>query len=775
MTVDTGGQTTSPFDLVLQEDLRSPQYLTPEEVRGGWKTLFPGLAGCLPAPYPIFGRDEERIVTWGYPVLISSGLQQLRREVERLVQVEVEHRRRGMTSDDKERVVAQLGRYQQALGTVFGNVLLNDYGRGLVEVFLLVHSSEVIRALGKVPKLIRLADPTASRPAIEDARQSIAGLIADLIQRSAHVAADTLRRLAEGPPPPRSSPLLAELCRDQLLLAETRPPADLAQLDGYLRSRYRQDARTVGNLIDQIVRRLRDLLQRQPETRELLQLACGSAVDLGSGRALLEPRLLDALEASGLADAIGLSQVLLELLSGLGLRLKGFELIAALRRRVLLMERQGAHLVLAGPSSATPIAATTRPFDFASPGVVESSVHRFGLIYDLTNFTALLEGVRQAGLKAEERALQFMYVFQGQLEEIRRRRRLSFEKFLGDGAFYSSRRAHRVIAAACEIQRAYDRLREVGFTFDQGIRVAMNFSTYHLLPMLSGGEGGHRFEFFGHGIVELARLTTGKSTREVEEIAEFLVYAGYDPGQVDGFLAPIMAARGGGPKPSGRRYSASLDGRGELVNEGMVLTVPFLEELERELQLTSIGQVEADGCRWVVFPLDPGVPDTLFVGLRSLGVARLKGLAPMDLIEASVWTEMPVEAEVVTVSEPLFVLLRRLAQAPESPDHTPPEGSIPEHLVVVTFSEGQERRWLFGEYRTSDDVLLHAIQMPLQMPQLAPDDPIEMWLFRNRARLARLYEGFRRETSGVSIPLSTLRTRDDHVSCFLAAPHKSPG
>jgi hypothetical protein len=177
----------------------------------------------------------------------------------------------------------------------------------------------------------------------------------------------------------------------------------------------------------------------------------------------------------------------------------------------------------------------------------------------------------------------------------------------------------------------------------------------------------------------------------------------------------------------------------------------------------------------VVFPLDPGVPDALYVGLRSLGVARLKGLAPMDLVEVSVWPEMPAEAEVVTVSEPLFALLRRLAQAPESPDYSPPEGTIPEHLVVVTFTEGQDRRWLFGEYRTSDDVLLHAIQMPLQMPQLAPDEPIEMWLFRNRARLARLYESFRRETSGVSLPLSTLRARTDHVSCFLAAPHRSPG
>jgi len=49
---------------------------------------------------------------------------------------------------------------------------------------------------------------------------------------------------------------------------------------------------------------------------------------------------------------------------------------------------------------------------------------------------------------AEEKALQFMYVFQNRLEEIRHRRVLNFEKFLGDGALYSSRRAIRVLAAA---------------------------------------------------------------------------------------------------------------------------------------------------------------------------------------------------------------------------------------------------------------------------------------------------------------------------------------
>ena len=124
------------------------------------------------------------------------------------------------------------------------------------------------------------------------------------------------------------------------------------------------------------------------------------------------------------------------------------------------MQRQGGALVIAGQSAPAPIAKTTRPYDFTAPGVVDSAVRRFGLIYDLSNFTTVLEEIRKEGRMAEERALQFMYIFQNRLEAIRLRRRLTFEKFLGDGAFYTSRRAMRVIAAACEIQHVYEHLRK---------------------------------------------------------------------------------------------------------------------------------------------------------------------------------------------------------------------------------------------------------------------------------------------------------------------------
>ncbi len=767
------------FRYVLKEDLQHPLYLTPEEVGGGWCEVFPALATSLPAPFPIFSRDEEHVVTWGYPLLLSDGVRRLRRDLDNLVRSEIHIRfqKQPGNSELKRTVLAHREKYHNSIATTLENVFMNDYHRGLVDLFLLFHSGEVIRSLTQVSKTEGV--PSGAPAAAAECREHVASVVADLLRRAALTAVDTLRKLVQVQVTPALTPLLGIICQDQLLLVEGRPPSDLIQLSGYLQARFRQNAEALHAANQTVLERLNDLVARRPEVASLLRMAVGSNLRLDRAEALLQPRLLDAIRSSGLAETLHLSAVQFDVLRELGLRLKTFELLSALRRRILPMQRQGTTLVFAGPSSATPIAKTTRPYDFTAPGVVDSAVRRFGLIYDLSNFTTVLEEMRKEGRMAEERALQFMYVFQNRLEAIRLRRRLTFEKFLGDGAFYTSRRALRVIAAACEIQHVYEQLRNIGFPFNHGIRIALNYGVYRLLPMLHPGPEAKRFEFFGHGIVELARLTTGKSTREISDIAEILVRSGYDLGEVDAFLAPLSQVRSSRQRRSSRRYAATLDAHGELVNEGIVVALPFLEELELELDLETLEVAEIDDLQCLFFPIDPGMPDTLYVGLRYLGVARLKGLPSQELAEAAVWTELPPDARSIPFERPLIDCLRRLvvidsahgiAAAPARAHE------IEDSLLAITYVlEDGTRKWLFGEYRDTDDVLLHCLQVPIRTPELDPGEPMEMWLFRNRFDLAQMYEGLRRESPGILVPLSTLRSRPGYLACFLAAPHRALG
>lgn len=771
---------TAPRDAlqrVLDEDLSRPLHLSRAEATGGWRELFPDLASSLPLPYPIFGRDEDRVVAIGYPVVVSPVIRQLRHELERQLELEVEFRvllARG-GQGDKAKVMAQRERYLRAMTSLFENVLLNDYGRRLPEVLLLFHSCDLAAVTQRAGAVARRLDPEAERRLGDVLRHELAGVFSDLLQRAALAATERLRRLARASLVLSPSPLLAVLCRDGMLLAETAIPTDLSQLKGYLRTRLHQDVNLLAGACQRAADSLAELALRRPDLLTALEIAAGVDLKPLNPRVFLQPRLLDALVATGLARQLGFDDERLRLLREVGLRLKRHELLATLRRRVLVVEPQEGGPVLGGRTPTVEVASSTRPFDFGAPGVVESSVRRFGLVYDLSNFTAQLEEVRKKGRAAEEKALQFMFVFQNQLEEIRRRRRLTHEKFLGDGAFYSARRALRVVAAACEIQAVYDQLRRSGFPFDQGLRVAMNFATFHLLPMMSES-GEQRFEFFGHGIVELVRLTTGKSTREVEQIAEFLVHSGFDPGAVDAFLAPLVSVRGGRESDADRSYQASIDPRGELVNEGIVASLQFVEALERELPGATPRLLEDGVTRWAAYPGEPGgwaMPAVPGFALRYLGVVRLKGLQPLELVELRPCPPLPGDAAELSVRHGLVPLLRGLATDVAGEGES--GRAVPEDLVVATYLDpAGERRWLFGEYRAGDDIVLHAIEVALRPPELESGESLETWLFRNRSELLRLYEGLRREVGGFSQPLAGLRQHEGYQACFLAAPHKSP-
>lgn len=767
------------FSQVLQAELRRPLFLSQDEIRGEWRTVLPGLAGCMPAPYPVFAPGDERILGWGYPIRLSEGTMRLRQETERLVEAEARLRLLASPdSTDRDKVEAVRDRYCRNLGAIFGNALLNDWGRGLPEVFLLAHSSEIQHAMGVIARVAR-SQPGASSADQERLRRQVAVAVGEQVQRAWSGAIDALRRLAGVVDVIGRTTMVDLLLADPVLLMDSRAPTTVHGIDGFLRRRYRLGSHEVSSVLTSATDNLRVQIRRRPYLLGVIRHLCGRAFDPERDAALLEPKLVRLILEAELYPELGLETGYLTVLREAGLRLKSLELLAALRRRMLAVEPTEGGWAWRSRDGLQPIARSTRPFDFARPGIVDSSIHRFGLIYDLTNFTQLLEEVRKGGRKEEEKALQFMYIFQRHTEEVRERRRLNFEKFLGDGAFLSSRRALPSLIAACEIQRVYDRLRGRGFPFDQGIRIAVNAAEYRLLPMRSVPGSDASFEFFGHGIVELARLTTGKSHRDVQAMSEKLVHAGYDPREVEAFFAPLAAVRGGGRRPTRRPYLAVLDEQGELINEGIVVTLPFLEVLDDELPHVEAGEAEYDGLRWCVLQLAPGEPEPWTVGLRLLGVARLKGLPPTELVEVLSWPEDEPMGSPLPSGGSLVQHLRHLVgseiEGLEEEDEDAESFEIPPDLVAVTVGEDRDRQhWVFGIHRASDDVLTSAVPVPLTVPELGPAEPVEMWLFRNRRELTEMYRSLRRENPGITAPMTKFRGSAGFQAFYLAAPHRSP-
>jgi hypothetical protein len=231
-----------------------------------------------------------------------------------------------------------------------------------------------------------------------------------------------------------------------------------------------------------------------------------------------------------------------------------------------------------------------------------------------------------------------MFRFQRRINRLARAHRAKLEKYLGDGAFYSSREAANLLVCAIHLQRYYEEALAQGFAFDRGLRIALNYGHYRLIPMGGAGpEEGERYEFFGHGLVELSRLVSGKATREIEEVKNLLINQGYPEPAVQRFFAPIVHGNLDlvDKDEEARRFHAYIDQNDNLVNQGLVATGPYVAQLEKEIAPELLYRAAVGGRGYVLLELDdPGErAERLRVGVRKLGMAHLKGLEKLAIYE----------------------------------------------------------------------------------------------------------------------------------------------
>ena len=767
------------IEQALQQDAPRLVFLTPGERAGRWRDLFGEAAARVPQPYWLYSDADQNPLVLGYPLRVSVQWETFVRDLGRLIDAEIAYRKALVQQQEvsKALLVEQRRLMVGKVSDILENTYQHDYGQRLPEVFFLVFTREAATRLCAATRALASSSPELRPQAIDELRYATAQRLADVAHRARTQALDRLRQTEALQPTPASR-VFSDLLRDDVLpFAEVRLGPDFRELTCYLQGHLKLDANRFKALFRTTTEQLHALRSRDPSFDNVLAAMDPEAPRLPADRLLFSKAALDLLEIWRDPGTPRLSADMRRLLVDLAQRCKRFEVIGALRDRIVPIAERGSRTVAELHGRVVQLSSSTRPFDFTSAGVLPSAVRRYGLLYDLVEFTQLIEELRRRGRSSEELAIRQMVRFLARVDEIRARHRLKFEKFLGDGSFYSARSASAVFFAAAELRVLYESMRQQGFPFDRGLRIAANVGTYHLLPMVSASVNRPHFEFFGHGLVELARLTTGKTTHEVEDIADFLIASGYDLHRVIEFLEPVRHAIRFADILKDRPYAAFIAENGELVNLGGVVTEGLLRDLEVEWGELPMADGEAFGTRWLLLATRPAGELAPWVGLRWLGTARLKGLEPTPLAEFVVFEQQPPDAVPLPQRSPLQRTLLHLS----GPDRdtvsaeTPEAAEVDPKLCIVSALEDETTRtWYIGRFEDEVEALLNAFRVKLAPVGLKDGEPFESWLFQRRAYLAKLYQGLRRSSSGATVPLEDLRRREGYFTCLLATPHRSP-
>jgi hypothetical protein len=706
----------------LMQRPESATFLLPTDLERSLQELFAHPQSVLPQPMRIYPADETQQPILGFPVAESPVLKDLEAKLDRWLTEETTFQVTRAT-DVKEKAQLAFGVYIGSLMKAAENALMSNLLSDYHAVFWLAHSIDLARHFSGLPRRVSAADTQVGRTLGDTLKYRIFGRwVSETRQQMTELSAKA-GSLLEGEEQ-RGLQFFRLLQDDVLIFTEEFVGPDLRELRSFLNGYLRRDFQAFRDSFERLRTTAADLAQRERNFRAALPLF-GTNPDQGVTLALLlDPRFETFFfDHPMVQNAVNREER--EQFQLIARRVREFAVLNQLRRGIVWTHTlPDGEVVSADRRSATTYSRSTRPMDFGRPGVVDPMIHRFGMIYDISAFSETLGLIRRGGGKEEIRSYRQMLVFQRKLDAIAQRHLLQFEKFLGDGAFYTTRRALRLVRAAIEIQRFYSEMKRKGFSFNKGLRIALNYGYYRLLPMKTAADTNERInEFYGPGIVELSRLSTGKSNKEIDEIASFLIQHGYDTGKVQQFFAPLRGADVIDHKQQAREYYAYLDANGHLVNEGIVGSASFLQELSNELSLEAqpLFRVRAQYGNFIAFA--PAIPGVEWLGARILGSVSLKGLDRVEVGEIVPFAAG--EAEEVTpidASELLMMLLRQEFHHEDEPSRTfdPHATTTRERLIgseIVICVKGNssdlEDEVLIGEWDPSSD----DVRRPLRLPR----------------------------------------------------------
>jgi hypothetical protein len=702
-------------------------FLLPSDAARTLLELFPRGDTLLPQPYKIFPVDETQQPSLGFPVAETAVMKDLETKLDRWLAEEVAWQL-SRNAVAKEKAQLAFGVYVGNLMRAAENAMMSNVLADYHAIFWLAHSFDLARHFCAIPRRVSAIDAQAGRTQGDALKYRIYSRWQTETREQMTQVAAKAAALLEGDEQ-RSLQFFRLLQDDVLILTEEFIGPDLRELRSFITGYLRRDFQGFRDSFERLRTNATDLLQKDRTFRAALTLF-GVNPDQGITLALLLDPRFEAFLFDQPVVQNAVTREDREQFQLIARRVREFAVLNQLRRGIAWMTTlPDGTIVSADRRSGMSYSRSTRPMDFGKPGVVDPMVHRFGMIYDISAFSETLGNIRRAGGKEEIRSYRQMILFQRKLDSIAQRHLLVFEKFLGDGAFYTTRRALRLVRAAIEIQRFYSEMKRKGFAFNKGLRIALNYGYYRLLPMKTSADSNERItEFYGPGIVELSRLTTGKANKEIEELASFLIAHGYEQTKVQQFFAPL--ARGVDvidKSQQAREYYAYLDANGGLVNEGIVASLAFLQELSNEVahEGQQLFRIHAPFGSYIGFA--PALPGVEVLGMRLLGMVALKGLDKIDVVEIVPFAQGEAEVVPLQAADPLALLVRQdfhqqhedaspaAAMAFERfDDTTTTERMIASEIVICVPAEsnGLEDEVLIGEWDPRSDDVTRPLRLP---------------------------------------------------------------
>ena len=743
---------------LLASDL--PRLLTAIFTRPEW---------LLPRPYKIYFLDEAAPPVVGFPVIHSEAMRELDTRLDRWLADEVKWQLK--MEDARERARTSFGLYVASVTKLAENAMLSNLLADYHAVFWLSHSFDLSRHFINLAKRIGVIDTQAAKTQSESIKYRIYSKWATEMREQMTRLAARLAPILDGEEE-RGLKFFRTIQDNVLILTEEFISPDLRELRPFFNGYLHRDFFAFREMFERLQMQATELGKQDATFRGMVGLF-GVNPEQGIPVALMLDQKFQEVLFSHPSVEVRLSREEREQLRSLSRRLQEYSVLNALRRGITWMAQlpNGDTVALDRRTGVT-YSRATRPIDFGRPGVVDPMVYRFGLMYDLSAFSQTLGDVARTGLKGEFSAYRQMLLFQKKLATITDRHVLQFEKFLGDGAFYTTRRALRLVHASIEIQRFYSEMRRKGFAFNKGLRIALNYGYYRLLPLKGTPDSPeHVIEFYGPGVVELSRLTTGKATREVEEIASFLVSHGYDTNAVSRFFAPLASGADMVDKEMQQReFYSYVNTNGHLVNEGIVSSMSLVSELSGELAAEGhqLYRLQSNWSSYI--GINTPIEGVDFIGVKLIGRVSLKGLGKVEAAEFVAFTRTEVTHTPADEGETLFSLLRQefhqstMSQRDDGLlSRSTAESRLPSRQILVcTFrdlSTGVSAIYL-GEWDPAMDSLRNAVRLSeseIETRLGITEPPTLDELVLQRERIVNVYVEGAREAYASSVAMEQLR------------------